>query len=227
MALISLAAKAIEWANTMFDGVKRVLAIGAHPDDIELGCLGTLCLLRKLGAQIHAVTLSGCYEDGWGTRRAEEGIAALEGFVDSVEVLQFTHDQLTPNQRTVKTLSEIVRRTDPCLVLTHSRWDTHQDHRAVEQITLAACRRRPVTLMGYHAISSTPDFPVNVVVDITAVFDRKLEAVRAHTSQADQDYMQESWLRRWHHQKAATATGLGLVELFHLYSSFVRASYED
>ena len=198
----------------MIGKLSRVLAIGAHPDDIELGSYGTLCRLAET-AEIHTLIMADCKEDGWGGRREDESWKALGGM--RPRILDFKHDDLIPSQRTVRALGEVVREIRPDLVLTHTRWDTHQDHRAVEEITLAACRRRPITLLGYHAISSTADFQSNLVVDITENFDRKLQAVACHTTQANQAYMQPEWLRQWHYEKMATSVGLKLVELFHVH----------
>ena len=84
-------------------------------------------------------------------------------------------------------------------------------------ITLAACRRRPVTILGYQTISTTPDFPANLWVNVSEVFDRKLAALRCFDSMKGQPYMQEEWQRAWHHDRTATAMGMGLVEAFHVY----------
>ena len=75
-----------------------VLAIGAHPDDIEFGCYGTLCLLAS-AAQIHALVLSPCAEDGWGTidsvpTREVETRAALAPVARTIDVLDLRHADL-------------------------------------------------------------------------------------------------------------------------------------
>lgn len=201
---------------------RRILVIGAHPDDIELGCFGTLLKAKDLGAEIYVVIMASCEEDGWGWQRVDESRAAFRDLADRITFLNFSHDELVPSQKTVQSLSECLDLVGPDVILTHTRWDTHQDHRAVEQITMAACRRRAVSVLGFHAISSTPDFPVNLVVDISDVFPKKLKAIACHTLQAHQPYMQESWLEKWHYQKLATSVGYNLVELFHIYCAFTR-----
>lgn len=195
---------------------KRILAVGAHPDDVELGCFGTLSRLRATGRDVNVLVMT----SGGADLRIAETRAAFAAIGVNPVVTAFVDGQLAVDHVAVMAVEAELLRTRADTVLTMTRWDTHQDHRAVEAMVLAACRRQPITVIGYHVISSTQDFPVHLVVDINPVFEDKLAALRQHCSQADRTYFDAELLRRWHHQKAATAVGLDTVELFHIYQAF-------
>ena len=109
----------------------RVLAIGAHPDDIEIGCAGTLLKLIEQGAvsEVHWVVLSG---DG---ERAEEARASAEALLDEVPrsevVVRDFPDGFFPyeGQRIKDFFEQLKVELSPDVVLTHQRADLHQDHR--------------------------------------------------------------------------------------------------
>jgi LmbE family N-acetylglucosaminyl deacetylase len=115
----------------------RVLAIGAHPDDIEIGCAGTL--LRLIGegavAEVCWVVLSGEGE------RAAEAKASAEALLAEVEQRQiilrdFTDGFFPYDGREIKRFFEELKRdSSPDVVFTHQRRDLHQDHRMSCELT--------------------------------------------------------------------------------------------
>jgi LmbE family N-acetylglucosaminyl deacetylase len=118
------------------DGGLRVLAIGAHSDDIEIGCGGTVLRLVEdgLAASVGWVVLSAAGE------RAEEARASAASFLKhapehEVVVRGFRDGFLPYEGYQVKEFFEELKRFDPDLVLTHRRADVHQDHRLVGELT--------------------------------------------------------------------------------------------
>jgi LmbE family N-acetylglucosaminyl deacetylase len=118
------------------DGGLRVLAIGAHSDDIEIGCGGTVLRLVEdgLAASVGWVVLSAAGE------RAEEARASAASFLKQapeheVVVRDFRDGFLPYEGYQVKEFFEEMKRFDPDLVLTHRRADVHQDHRLVGELT--------------------------------------------------------------------------------------------
>ena len=114
----------------------RVLAIGAHPDDIEIGCAGTLLRLVEQGAvsELWWVVLSGTAE------RAAEAQASAEALLEGVEhriMLGHFADGFFPyDGRELKEFFEQLKRDfKPDVVFTHQRRDLHQDHRTTCEIT--------------------------------------------------------------------------------------------
>ncbi|RRU11966.1 PIG-L deacetylase family protein [Stenotrophomonas sp. 278] len=175
----------------------RVLAVGAHPDDIELGCGGSLAKLAAAGAAVHAVILSrgrfGACED---VDRAQESALALRTLgVQSWVQLDFPDTRLQEVARDmVHHLEQTTTALQPDRVYTMSAHDRHQDHRAVHDASIIAFRRVRQVLC-YETPSSLPRFTPDLHEDISGQFELKLQALRAHESQRHRDYMSEAHLR--------------------------------
>jgi LmbE family N-acetylglucosaminyl deacetylase len=201
-------------ANDLPFRPERVLAIGAHPDDVEFGAGGTLGRLRELGARIAVVV---CTDGGRGgreladpaaVRRAEQEQAAKVLGIEDVTMLAHPDGALTPGARLVGELVRAIRRTRPELVLAHDPrtwWQPfgrvvhpgHSDHRAAGAATLDALYPRAASPNFYAEQLAeeglAPWYPrelwlfdaaePDLVVDVAASFERKLEALRAHESQ--------------------------------------------
>jgi LmbE family N-acetylglucosaminyl deacetylase len=115
----------------------RILAIGAHPDDIEIGCAGTLLKLIEQGAVSEArwVVLSGEGERAREARRSAEVL--LEGVPRSeVEVRDFPDGFFPYDGQRIKDFFEQLKADfAPDVVFTHQRADLHQDHRVSCELT--------------------------------------------------------------------------------------------
>ena len=117
--------------------LRRVLAIGCHADDVEIGCGGTLLTLTRSIPELEVdwVVLAAPGE------RAVEAHASAEAFLAAagaarVEVHEFQDGFLPYSGREVKEVFESLKaRVDPQLVLTHTRHDLHQDHRLACELT--------------------------------------------------------------------------------------------
>jgi LmbE family N-acetylglucosaminyl deacetylase len=116
--------------------VRRVLALGAHADDIEIGCGATLLgLQRSSELEVAWVVLSA---DGI---RESEARASAERFLEgasscTIEIRGFRDGYLPYEGNAVKDVfEELKRELDPQLILTHGRHDLHQDHRLVCELT--------------------------------------------------------------------------------------------
>jgi LmbE family N-acetylglucosaminyl deacetylase len=119
------------------DAPRRVLAIGAHSDDIEIGCGGTLLKLIERGAiaEIRWVVLSG--EGGRAQEARESAEAMLEGAPKSEVVVCDFPDTFFPyeGQRIKSFFQELKADFTPDVVFTHQRNDLHQDHRVCCELT--------------------------------------------------------------------------------------------
>lgn len=170
---------------------KSILALAAHPDDLELGCGATLAKLAAGGARIRAVVLSDGGRGGEQDRCAEsrEALASLgvqEVFFHRFQDTRF-HEALNG---LIECLEKHVAETVPDRVYTMFDGDRHQDHRAVYDASIVACRSVP-QLLGYETPSSYPNFVPRVFEPVDAFMDRKVAAIKMHTSQAARLYMQE------------------------------------
>jgi LmbE family N-acetylglucosaminyl deacetylase len=163
---------------------RRVLAIGAHPDDVEIGCGGALAKHRACGDILHILTLSrGAMGGDVNVRTAEaQRAAALLGAKLEFGNLQDGH--ITEGIETIEIIEAAIRELRPTHVYTHCLEDTHQDHRAVHAASLVAARAVP-NVYCYQSPSSTVEFRPNRFVDITEYKRAKLQAIGAYKSQVD------------------------------------------
>ena len=117
--------------------LRRVLAIGAHSDDLEIGCGGTMLALTRAqpDVTVHWVVLAAPGARGDEARRCAEVL--LAGVAErTVEIHSFRDGYLPHTAAEVKDAFEDLKaRIDPQLVLTHTRDDLHQDHRLVCELT--------------------------------------------------------------------------------------------
>jgi LmbE family N-acetylglucosaminyl deacetylase len=192
-----------------------VLALGAHPDDLELGCGATLAKLCAGGTQVTAVVLS---EGTRGTlphrdRTAETQAALMSLGVQKIIQHQFPdtrlHEQLND---VIATLERHVSELGPQRVYTMFHDDRHQDHRAVYQASAVACRRVPQVL-GYETPSSYPNFVPTVFEPVDEFIELKVRALQMHRSQGERLYMHEDKIRSAAHFRGVQVD-LGQVEGF-------------
>lgn len=162
----------------------RVLAVGAHPDDVVIGCGGTLALFSRAGDEVLLVLMTQGSRRGDPTMRAAEAAAACEVLCVSLKFGPGIDGELTPAIVDAY-LEGIVADFAPDIVFTHSASDSHPDHRAVSDGVLAAARSVP-TLLFFESPSAV-EFTPNVYVDITDSIDAKRAAIACHKSQLADD----------------------------------------
>lgn len=181
-----------------------VVAVGAHLDDIELGCGGMLAALQRAGTETHMIVMSAsAYASYDGTvlrgaeqARAEGEEAAQRLKATTLDVLDFPTKDIPYDSTTVEALEERFDRVRPDLIITHWPNDTHQAHRSVALATISAARHHPSILM-YEPIfpsgrSYTP-FRPQFYVDISGeALAAKEDALRAHRSQFEK--YGQAWL---------------------------------
>jgi LmbE family N-acetylglucosaminyl deacetylase len=126
--------------------VRRVLAVGCHADDIEIGCGGTLLTLTRASRDVEVTWVVLAARD----EREREARASAEVFLAAaaraeVEIHGFRESFLPYDGGAVKEVfQDLARRVDPQLVFTHTRADLHQDHRFACELTWNAFRNHTV-----------------------------------------------------------------------------------
>ena len=176
-----------------------VLAIGAHPDDVELGCGGTVALLARSGRRVGILNLTRGEASTRGTadeRRGEAEEAASILGVTAVEFLDFGDGSLRHRSEEEDRLIAALRRLQPDLVLGPAPSDRHPDHGRAHNLIADTCyysglaRRgegdphRPAANFSY--MQHDP-FEPSFVVDVSTTWELKLEALKAYKSQLYQD----------------------------------------
>ena len=159
-----------------------ILAIGAHPDDVEIGCGGTLLKKRALGHEVVVLTLSQGGKGGDVNLRLKEAWNASRLLGAKLKVCDLPDSGITDGSKTIDLIEQAVREVGPTHVYTHSRHDTHQDHRNVHLATMVATRQTP-NVYCYQSPSTTIDFRASLFVDISEQIATKVQMIEAYRSQ--------------------------------------------
>ena len=173
-----------------------VLAFGAHPDDVELGCGGTMLRLADAGLRVGVVDLTAGERGSRGdaaTRAAEAAKATAAMRLVARETLAFPDTELQPTLALRKAVVAAIRRHRPRVVLAPLPRDLHPDHAAAgaavrDAVYPSGMRNfdapgapwRPEALLHYfmHDEEATA-----IVVDVTTVWERRLDLARCFASQ--------------------------------------------
>jgi bacillithiol biosynthesis deacetylase BshB1 len=178
-----------------------ILAFGAHPDDVELSCSGTLLKQKALGNTIGIIDLTKGELGSRGTpeKRAKEARKSSEILgLDVRENLGLPDGFFEENEETLKLIIRVIRKYKPSIILANAPSDRHPDHGRASQLMRRACflsglvkikteingneqvPHRPENIYFYIQDRNIgPDF----VVDITGYFDKKMECILAFDSQ--------------------------------------------
>jgi LmbE family N-acetylglucosaminyl deacetylase len=184
----------------------RIICIGAHPDDCEIGFGGTAA---KVAAGGHAVKFLSVTDGSAGHHlhsreetadlRKQEAIeAATRLGIEETQVLSHRDGELAPRLETRQEIVRQIRLWEADVVLTHRPWDYHPDHRYTSQLVqdsaylvmvphvcpeTPSVRTNPVFLYLQDEFHLPSRFTPEIAVDIDEVLDLKIDAMDAHASQ--------------------------------------------
>lgn len=160
----------------------NILAIGAHPDDIEFGCGGTLLKYSRLGHNVNLLVVTdGSYGADGHLRRVEQEEAAKFIGVNNLFWGNLTDTQVVDNHDLILKIEEAVKKTSPDIVFLNFYDDVHQDHRAVAQAGLSATRYIKEVL--FYEVPTTLHFEPDIFTDMQEVLEDKLKLLSIHASQ--------------------------------------------
>ncbi|MRJ78302.1 response regulator [Aeromicrobium sp. SMF47] len=172
----------------------RVLAIGAHPDDVELGVGATLAAHAAAGDELTTLILSGGAVGGSTDVRHQEAMHAAAVIGARLIHLDFADTRMSPADGLIGAVEQAVAEVDPDRIYTHGIHDRHQDHRAVHDAVEVGARS-VADLWCFQSPSSTVDFRPNRFVTVDGFIDAKLEMLAAFVSQRHRDYIQPDVVR--------------------------------
>jgi LmbE family N-acetylglucosaminyl deacetylase len=160
----------------------NVLAVGAHPDDVELGCGATLLRHVARGDDVTILVMTA------GQRGRVEGMSRQAEQQDAASDLGvrlcwggFEDGSVPDGPDAITVIDEAIAMSGAQTLYTHARHDSHQDHRATATASLAAGRRLPTVLQ--FETPSTQGFEPTIYVDVTDTLEQKMVALRSHLSQ--------------------------------------------
>ena len=171
-----------------FESNQKILAIGAHPDDIEIGCGGFLMKLKAKSAELWYAAMSKCNnqfsEEEQDTLVREQAAAAEILGIDHTRIFDFPNKELPENRREIMdVMNELQAEIEPDIVLIPHLSDPHQDHSTVGHCAIRTFRSRE-TILQYEILRhGSATFSPNVYVDITEYLDKKIGAIKCFSSQ--------------------------------------------
>ena len=182
----------------------KILAIGAHLDDIEIACGGTLAKAVDAGHEVKVLIMSksGYTNKEGGVQRSdeiavEEGLNALHKLgVQDIEILDFATKDIPFHSDVVNEIDLRMAAMHPDIIFTHHPFDTHQAHEGVAKATIGRTRRmntvffyEPITPSGRSYVAFNP----TLYVDIEQTLDKKIESLKCHRSEYNK-FGAEDWI---------------------------------
>lgn len=194
----------------------NILAIGAHPDDIELGCGGLLIKSARQGHNVFMYSLTRGGAGGDSKQRSEE-LARSARFIKAKQLWidNFEDSRLTVSNDLINHIEFFIHKANPDLILTHSHGDVHHDHRAIALATLEAARFNSNVLS--YEIPLSRNFDPKVFVDISEVVNEKVELIEIFWSQQSKLYLKSNAIKGLAEYRALQSrlnTGIKYVEAF-------------
>jgi len=171
----------------------KILAIGAHPDDVELGCFATLTKFAKEGHEIHILVCS----------NGEAGLVGVEAIHSRVDEAKksaalinakvyfgnLPDTKISDGIDTIKLIEQHIKNINPEILFFNYKDDIHQDHRHLANAVISATRFTPHKIYMYESPSTSKLFEPTIYFDVTDTFDIKMRAVQIHQSQGKKSYM--------------------------------------
>lgn len=182
----------------------KIMAIGAHLDDIEIACGGTLAKAVEAGHRVDVLIMS---KSGYTNKEGQvqrsddtavkEGLEALKTLgLTNVEILDFPTKDIPFQSDIVNALDVRIAKINPDIIFTHHPFDTHQAHEGVAKATIAAGRRKntiffyePITPSGRSYVAFKP----HLYVDIESTLEKKIQSLKCHTSEYNK-FGAEDWI---------------------------------
>jgi len=166
----------------------NIVAVGAHPDDIEFGCGGTIMRHIKRGDNVTFIVMSRGEKGGDSDTRMREATESARKIGAEAHVFDFPDTRIPQGHAAIEKIEKVINEKKPARIYTHSVKDTHQDHRNTAFATLSAARFVP-EIFAYESPSLYLNFTPNYYVDISPYIDKKIDLLNMFTTQNGKDYM--------------------------------------
>jgi LmbE family N-acetylglucosaminyl deacetylase len=205
--------------------MKKILAVGAHLDDIEISCGGFLAKAVEKGDSVKCLVMSRSgYKNVFGKeiRSDEQAVGEGEKAFDILgiknhEILDFPSKEIEYHYQIIEEIEKRVLEFDPDIILTHHVFDTHQSHVGVGKSTITASRRKNNIYMFepvFPSGRSYVPFKAQAYVDITETMWKKVQALKEHRTEIEK--FGESWVEGIisRHQYRGFEMGVQYAECF-------------
>ena len=164
--------------------IERVLAIGCHPDDIEIGCGGTIAKWVESGIELSLMVMT--FGEAGGEpdmRKQEQEEAAKILGIKRLYWGDYMDSHFPLDSILITDIERVIIEMEPDVVFVHYHKDTHQDHRTLSAAAITASRY--TTNVLFYEGPSTYEFLPTVFVDISSHITKKFDSLYAHASQVN------------------------------------------
>jgi len=182
----------------------KIFVVGAHLDDVELACGGTIAKAIENGHKVKVLIMSKSgYTNKEGKVQRSDEIAVQEGIkalnalgVKDIEILDFPTKDIPFCSDVVNAIDVSMAKYNPDIIFTHHPFDTHQAHEGVSKATIAAARRKntvyffePIAPSGRSYVAFKPQ----MYVSIDDTIEKKIKSLKCHKSEYNK-FGGEDWI---------------------------------
>ena len=200
---------------------RKVLCIGAHPDDVEYGMAGTFQKYYDTDFIVMVMSDGGDWDKTTANddRQAENenvwsSFINVDGKVDGHD---FVKDRYEDDM--INIIENQFKRFD--LVVTPPKEDSHFEHRIINNLGPALCRRSPITLVEYRIPSTLNHWTPNHFEHLNdVIYKKKKSILKKFVSQQHAPYFKEDCIDSFHHNFLCSKKGLHKVESYRIVESY-------
>jgi LmbE family N-acetylglucosaminyl deacetylase len=166
----------------------NILAIGAHPDDIELGCGGSLLKAARRGVNVFMYIVTRGSSAGSVVKRSNEIINSAKYIgAKALWIDDYEDSAVYLTKELINSIEFFIRKTQADVIYTHPKKDNHHDHRAISEATVEAGRFTP-NIIAYENPSTKNFLPV-LYSDISDVIFEKIRLIELYGSQNSKAFL--------------------------------------
>jgi len=186
----------------------NILAIGAHPDDIEFGCGGALIKYTQKGNRLFLLVMTGGGMGGASSVRQQEQETSKDILgAEKIYWGGYEDTHLIVDVELIGKIEAVIAEVKPDFIFCHFPDDTHQDHRHLAQAIMSATRY--IRNVLFYEGPTTQNFNPQVFVDISDTLERKVAALKAHRSQVMKTNIEDLSIVEVAHSSANFAASRG------------------
>ena len=212
-----------------FLNLKKVLCLSPHPDDVDIGMMGTIFTYRGTKFDILCMTKGGAkgYDNTNELDRRKEVDNVWNfwkpGVTDHVQVHHSKYDYFEDSTEPgwINYIeNEFIKKYDYDGLFIPTKEDSMFEHRFVNGFGAALCRFSPISIIEYHTFSSLNSWQPNLFVDIQSIYHEKCNSLQEFKSQSHKSYFKRKSLDAFHNNFQCNKKGKGMVEQFKIIELF-------
>ena len=204
----------------------KVLCLSPHPDDVEVGMMGTI--IRHWGTKFDIVCLTeggakGFDETNKQNRRDEVNLVWNVLNPDNVWIYhsKFNYFEDSTEPGWINYIeNEFIKKYDYDCIFIPTGEDSMFEHRFVSKFGTALCRFSPISLIEYHSFSTLNSWQPNLFIDVKKQYNKKLMALKEFKSQSHKSYFKRETLDSFHSNFQCNKKGKNKVEQFKIIELF-------